>query len=151
MNISMSKKMTAQSNIICNYGHTLMMWMQHKCKITPNLILVVNEVKQFFKISDAEYKKLKHHICVYSHTYVSSLTAGQECFMPKPEPPPWALPGSSVQNGHIHLHKTHRWPSSMPQNNQGKSRRASIFKGNEKDSHLILLVTFFSLFPLRKV
>ncbi len=106
MNISMSKKMTAQSKIICNYGNTLMMWMQRKCKITPNLILVVNEVKQFFKSSDVEYKKLKHHICVYSHTYVSSLTAGQECFMPKPEPPPWALPGSSVQNGHIHLHKT---------------------------------------------
>lgn len=79
--------------------------MQHKCKITPNLILLVNEVELFSKSSDVEYKKLKHHICVYSHSYISSLAERQEFVMPKPEPLPWALPGSSPQNGHIHLHK----------------------------------------------
>ncbi len=107
----------------------------HKCKCKCNLILVVNEVKLFSKISDAEYKKLKHHICVYSHSYVSSLTAGQECFMPKPEPPPWALPGSSVQNGHIHLHKiTKHTGDHLPchKTTRGKVKGPPSLKGIKK-------------------
>lgn len=36
---------------ICNCGNSIMMWMHHKCKISLNLILLLNEVKLFSKNS----------------------------------------------------------------------------------------------------